>query len=221
MEPIRIAIVEDQHLTRQGLSALIKTVEGLELIMEAANGKDFLQLLEGCSQLPHIVLSDMSMPGMTGMELNDALRQQYPAIKLIALSVYSQERVVSKMINAGASAYLNKSCEATELITAIRAVHQTGFYINQETLKAIQNVADYRNKKVKHLDAVPVELTNREKQVLEYICKEYSNTEIADQLALSVRTVEGHRNSLLLKTGCKNTAGLVIFAVKHGVFEVL
>jgi DNA-binding NarL/FixJ family response regulator len=125
------------------------------------------------------------------------------------------------MINAGACAYLNKNCDAAELITAINTVHQTGFYINTETLRAIQNAAAYRSKAIKSIDAIPIELTNREKEILQLICKEFNNAEIAERLSLSIRTVEGHRNNLLLKTGCRNTAGLVLFAVKYGIFEIL
>ena len=106
-------------------------------------------------------------------------------------------------------------------MTAIRAVLHAGFYMNDQTMKAIQNVAIYRNKKVRNVESVPVELTAREKEILVLICKEKSNSEIADNLNLSVRTVEGHRNNLLVKIGCKNTAGLVLFAVKYGIIEVL
>ena len=221
MDLIRIALVEDQPLIRQSLSALIKTIAGFELVIEAADGPSFLKLLDNASLLPHIVITDMNMPGLTGIELNDMLRTRYPAVKLIVLSVHTQERLISKMINAGASAYLTKNCESDELINAIKAVHQVGFYINSQTLMALQNVAAYRNKKIKNIDAVPIELTKREKEILELICKEFSNAEIAEKLSLSTRTVEGHRNNLLMKTGCRNTAGLVLFAIRYGIFVVL
>jgi DNA-binding NarL/FixJ family response regulator len=221
MNLIRIALVEDQPLIRQSLSALINTIEGFNLVIEAADGSAFLKLLESAPLLPDVAITDMNMPGLTGIELNDILRAHYPSIKLIVLSIHTQERLISKMINAGASAYLTKSCESDELINAIKAVYQVGFYINTQTLMALQNVAAYRNKKIKNIDAVPVELTNREKEVLELICKEFSNAEIADRLCLSTRTVEGYRNNLLTKTGCRNTAGLVLFAIRYGIFVVL
>ncbi|OQP68253.1 response regulator transcription factor [Niastella populi] len=220
MEPIRIAIVEDQPLARQSLSALLKTIDGLQLLMEAADGGTFLQQLAGSPQAPDIAIIDINMPGLNGMDLNELLRERYPAIKVIVLSIHSQERLISKMINAGARAYLNKNCEVNELVAAIRAVHQVGFYMNEPTMKAIQQVAGYRNKKVKNLQAIPIELTAREKEILALICKEKSNSEIAASLNLSTRTVEGHRNNLLIKIGCKNTAGLVLFAVKYGIVDV-
>ena len=221
METIRIAIVEDQPLARQSLSALLKTIDGLQLIMEAADGGTFLQLLAGNPQVPDIAVIDVNMPGLTGMDLNELLRERYPSIRVIVLSIHTQERLISKMINAGARAYINKNCEVNELVTAIRAVHQVGFYMNEQTMKAIQNVASYRNKKVKNLHAIPIELTAREKEILTLVCKEQSNSEIADNLNLSIRTVEGHRNNLLTKISCKNTAGLVLFAVKYGIVDVL
>ena len=221
MEKIRIALVEDQHLFRQSLSALIKTIDTYELVAEAADGPTFLTLCEQVIPLPDIAIIDMNMPGITGIELNDILREQYPSIKVIVLSVHMQVRLISKMINAGACAYLNKNCDASELVTAINTVHQAGFYINAVTLKAIQQAAHYRNKTIKNIDAIPIELTNREKEILKLICKECSNAEIAEKLYLSIRTVEGHRNNLLQKTGCRNIAGLVLFAVKYGIIEVV
>src|SRR5689334_6121975 len=178
MEPIRIAIVEDQPLARHSLSALLKTIDDLQLMMEAADGGTFLQLLAGNAQAPDIAIIDINMPGLTGIDLNELLRERYPSIKVIVLSVHAQERLISKMINAGARAYLNKNCEVNELVTAINAVNQVGFYMNEQTMKAIQNVASYRNKKVKNVTAIPIELTAREKEILTLICKEQSNSEI-------------------------------------------
>lgn len=221
MENIKIAIVEDQHLFRQSLSALIRTVDFCQLLAEAAGAQEFLHLLKTLQPLPDIVLMDMNLPDLTGIELNELLRKNYPSIRVIVLSVYVRERLVSKMITGGACAYLNKNCDAGELIAAIEAVHHRGFYMNAETLKAIQHAAAFRNKSGKNIDGIPVELTNREKEILKLICRELSNNEIADQLFLSSRTVEGHRNNLLLKIGCRNTAGLVLFAVKYGIVEVL
>jgi DNA-binding NarL/FixJ family response regulator len=221
MENIRIALVEDQHLLRQSLSALFSTVEGMTLVISAADGRSLLHLLNNTHPLPDIVIMDMNLPELTGIEINELLRKQYPSIKVIVLSVHTQERLISKMINAGACAYLSKSCESAELIDAIKGVYQTGFYINGGTLMALQKAAAYRNKKVKNIDAAPVELSGREREILELICKELSNAEIAEKLSLSIRTIEGHRNNLLIKTSCRNTAGLVLFAIRYGFFEVL
>ena len=221
MEKIRIALVEDQHLFRQSLSALIRTVDAFNLTLEVPDGKTFLEQLKNRSERPDIALVDINMPEMNGLELNDILHKDYRTIKVIILSVHAQERLIAKVIHSGACAYLNKNCDADELITAINTVYKSDFYINNQVLKAIQNASKYGNRTIKSVDSIPIELTNREKEILQLICQEFSNAEISQKLFLSVRTVEGHRNNLLLKTGCRNSSGLVLFAVKYHIFEVL
>ncbi|QDW27176.1 response regulator transcription factor [Pedobacter sp. KBS0701] len=220
MENIRIAIVDDQNIFRQSLGMLINSIPGFELVTDAHSGPDFLEKLKGLHTLPDIALIDMSMPGMNGIELNEILQKQYPQIKIVVLSVLIQERLISKMIAAGADAYLEKNCNKDELITTINTVHATGFYINQQTMQALQHTANFKNKKNRELADITADITKREREVLEMICNELSAAEIAGKLYLSVRTVEGHRNNLILKTGCRNTAGLVLFAVKAGIFSL-
>ena len=221
MEKIRIAVVDDQNIFRQSLAILLNAVPNFELIADAEGGYAFLEILKQLPQPPDVLLLDMNMPGMNGIELNEILQGEYPQIKVIVLSVHTQERLISKMIAAGASAYLVKNCDKEELITAVNTVYNTGFYINRQTLIAIQNAPAQRNKPIKDFDALPFELTNREKEVLKLICNEYGSSEIAEKLFLSVRTVEGHRNNLLLKTQSRNTAGLVLFAIKHQLVELI
>lgn len=221
MEKISIAIVDDQNIFRQSLAMLINSIPGFELLADAQSGADFLEILRSLPQLPDIALIDMNMPGMNGIELNEILHREYPQIKVIVLSIHAQERLISKMVAAGASAYLVKNCDKAELIIALNTVYNTGFYMNRQVLIAIQNTSDQRNKPIKAFDSIPFELTNREKQILELICREYASPEIAQKLFLSVRTVEGHRNNLLLKTQSRNTAGLVLFAVKHHLIEIM
>lgn len=220
MNTIKIAIVEDQLLFRQSLATLIKSYQEFELIAEAGNGKSFLEIIKMLPQLPDVALVDMNMPEINGVELNTILHRHYPAIKVIALSVYSQERFITKMIDAGACGYLLKNCDTLELVNAIHTVQKNGFYLTGYTLDAIRNAAQYRNRSITNINHIPIELTNREQEILQLICSEYNNAEISEKLFLSIRTVEGHRNNLLLKTGCRNTAGLVLFAVKHNLFEV-
>jgi DNA-binding NarL/FixJ family response regulator len=219
MNKIRIAIVDDQQLFRQGLVALINDFEELELVAEAENGKLFLEQLRKLDELPDLALIDMNMPEMNGVELNDILHSEFPAIKVIVLTVYDQERFISRMVDAGACGYLLKNCDSGELMTAIRSVHRTGFYLNNNTLRAMRNAAHYRNQDLRNINNIPIEISSREQEVLKLICRELTNAEIAEKLFISSRTVEGHRNNLLAKTGCRNTAGLVIFAIRHGIFD--
>ena len=221
MSAIKIAIVDDQNLFRQSLGMLIDSVEQFKLISESENGNSFLAKLDvKGTELPHIAIIDMDMPGMNGIELNTILHQQYSGIKVIVLSVHIQPLLITQMINAGAAAYLAKNCDKDELITAIETVYKTGFYFNSGVLLALKNSASYRAQTQTNISSVPVRLTAREKQVLELICKEYNNAEIGEQLFLSPRTIEGHRNNLINKAGCRNTAGLVLFAIKHSLFQL-
>jgi DNA-binding NarL/FixJ family response regulator len=220
MDNISLALVDDQVLFRQGIASLINSEAGFSLVMEADNGEDFLFNLTKMELLPDIVLMDMEMPGMDGMQLNEELHKRYPSIKVIVLSVHDSERLMARMIQAGASGYLFKNCNKEELLNAIRSVFTNGFYITPAVLKAIQSPAAHA-KGLTNIQSIPIELSQREIEVLKLICEEFSNAEIAEKLFISVRTVDGHRNNLLAKTGCHNTAGLVLFAVKHHIFEVL
>lgn len=221
MEKIKISIVDDQNLFRESLALLIGTVNEFQLVSASDNGLTFLQRLTNeNTPRPDIALLDMDMPGMNGIELNNILHKEYPAIKVIVLSVHVQPLLIAQMINAGAAAYLAKNCNKDELILAIETVYKTGFYFNGEVLKAIQQSSGQKAQLQKSISKVPVHLTGREIQVLRLICKELSNAEIAEELYLSTRTVEGHRNNLLIKTGCRNTAGLVLFAIRYSLFEL-
>ncbi len=220
MSEILISLVDDQHLFRSGLAALIRSVPGFMLLSEAENGRLFLDELESSGQLPHIALIDMEMPVMNGVELNAVLQKNYPTIKVIVLSTYNQERFVAKMIEAGACGYLTKNCEIEELKAAIHSTYRNGFYFTQETLAAMRNASQYRSADIKNLSNIAIDLTAREKEVLTLLCQELSNIEIGERLFISPRTVEGHRNNLLTKTGCRNTAGLVIFAIRNNLFQI-
>jgi DNA-binding NarL/FixJ family response regulator len=217
---INIAIADDQSLFRQGLAALLREIKEFELVAEADGGNDFLDRLKTARQLPDIALIDLNMPGMNGVELNGILNREYPGIKVVVVTAYGQERFVSKMIEAGASGYLVKNCDTEELITCIKTIQKTGFYFNTDVLNSLRFALHHKTKTIRNVSSIPIELSPREQEILCLICKEVTNPEIADKLFLSVRTVEGHRNNLLAKTGCRNTAGLVIFAVRHGIYEL-
>lgn len=220
MKKIRIVVADDQTLFLEGLVNLLSTNPEFELVGHAENGRVLLEQLKNQATLPDIALIDMNMPIMNGVELNAVLHHKYPSIKVIVLSVHGEERYMSKMIEAGACGYLKKNCEAHELFQTIINTHQLGFYFNREAVNAMRNAAHHRKAGIQNLNNIPISLTERESLILRMICDELTNTEIADKLFISSRTVDGHRTNLLAKIGCKNTAGLVIFAIKYGVFEV-
>lgn len=220
METIRVALVDDQQLFRQGIALLVSNTPGFEIVFEADNGQNCLDQLKDIKELPHVALVDMEMPIMDGMELVNQLQQQYPDIRVIMLSVHSNERMIARMIQLGASGYLIKNCDKEELIQAIQTTYASGFYINGQALKAMQTHSG-KTASIKNLNGIVIELSSREKEVLEMICQELTTAEIADKLFISTRTVEGHRNNLLIKTGCRNTAGLVLFAIRHHLYLIL
>ncbi|RFZ84082.1 DNA-binding response regulator [Mucilaginibacter terrenus] len=219
MNKMNVAIVDDQNLFRQSLALLINSVDEFNLVNDSAGGQDFLDTLTSKIIQVDVAIIDMDMPGMNGIQLNKALHELHPEIKVIILSVHVSEALISQMINAGAASYLAKNCDKDELITAVTQVYQKGYYFNNEALKAISKSVHYRNTPTL-ISNLPVELTRREKEILLLICNEYSNAEIAEKLFLSIRTVEGHRNNLLAKTNCRNTAGLVLFAIKYNLLDV-
>jgi DNA-binding NarL/FixJ family response regulator len=221
MEKIRVALVDDQRLFREGLAALLRSIEAFDFVGDYEHGKAFLDALGRMPEPPHVAVVDMNMPEMNGAELTEALQKLHPRIRVIILSVYDQERFVYKMVEAGAAGYLFKNCDMDELVLAINTTAKSGFYFNEAVLAAIRNGAKYKGAPLRNVNNIAIELTDREHEVLQMICREYTNPEIAEQLHISPRTVDGHRNNLLAKTGSRNTAGLVLFAVSNNLFEVL
>jgi DNA-binding NarL/FixJ family response regulator len=222
MPNVSLALVDDQRLFSETLKLLLQTLPEFEVLFASDNAAGFLQQLEAATIKPQIALLDIDMPGMNGIELNRLLQKQYPELKVIMLSVHLEQELIARVIDDGAAAYLTKNCNKEELVSTILAVKKDGFYINQLTLQALTRAAKSKGKSkpVKSSDALPSGLTRREKEVLLLTCQELTTAEIADRLFLSARTVEGHRMNLLSKTGCKNNAGLVIFAIRHRLFEV-
>jgi DNA-binding NarL/FixJ family response regulator len=218
-EVINIALVEDQPLFRKGVSALFGAQQGMRVVLEAGNGKELLQQVAQAGQFPDVILMDLQMPGMDGMETTKVIREKDSEVKIIILSIYNQDRFIAHMVELGANGYLCKNCEPAEVTDAVTSVVKNGFYFNHSTLQAVQQGLKQRRKKMSLEDA-RTDLTPREREVLELICLEHTAGEIAEKLFLSVRTVDGHRNNLLLKTGARNTAGLVMYAVKNGIVRM-
>lgn len=217
-DKILISITDDQTLFREGLINLLNQQNNIEVLHETENGKDLLIAFERAK--PDVALIDMDMPEMNGMELNKKIQQDYPEVKVIILSVHNHPSIIAQMIQAGADAYLEKNCGLKELTHTIAKVHENGFYINRQVMEAIQLTSEIRQKAIQNLNQLNLQLTEREQQVLNMICRELSTQEMSERLFISPRTVEGHRQNLLLKTGCRNTAGLVLFAIRNNMFSI-
>lgn len=214
---IRIAIADDQVLFRKGIISLVNSFDEIEVVCEANTGQELLDQLT--DHPVDLVLLDISMPGLNGLQTLQLIKVSHPEIKVVMLSVHDEEKYMVKLIDAGANGYLVKNAEPQEVELAIRTIITNDFYFNVHTLQAMKNSYKY-NKASIVLD--PSDLpTKREKEILLLLCQEYTTPEIAEKLFISERTVEGHRNNLLQKTGCRNTAGLIIFAIKHDLFDVM
>lgn len=217
MDTIQIAIADDEALFRKGMRLILESNDGLKVVIEAENGIDLLDQLKIAEQLPDILLLDLKMPEMTGVEVAKVLRRDYPDIKIIVISTHYSRAFIINMIELSAVAYLPKNSQPKEVMETIRAVQTNGFYYNSEVLTIIrENIISRKKMKAQF----SLNLTEREREVLQLICEQYSATEIAAKLYISPRTVDGHRNNLLLKLDCKNVAGLVVVAMQHQLVKV-
>lgn len=213
MSHIKIIIVDDHSLFRNGMKLLLSNSGNFQIIAEASNGKEFLSLLE--TVIPDIVLMDIEMPMMTGIEATEKAIEKYPNLKVIGLSMYGEEEYYYKMIEAGVKGFLLKNSEINEVNAAITAVYNGGKYFSQELLyNVVKNIRS--NTSISE----NIEVSDRELEVLKQICIGLSNHEIADVLHISKRTVDKHRANLLDKTNSKNTANLIMFAIKNKLVDV-
>jgi len=214
---IKVAIADDEELFRQGISFILNKEVNFDIVMQAADGADLLKQLKSCQDLPEIILMDLKMPNLNGVETTKIIKKEYPDIKIIAITSYYSKPFISNMIATGAVAYLAKNTPPKEVVTTVNAVADRGFCYNDNVMQVIQeNMLNPNSKPTRSYFDLDY-LTKREAEVLKLICDQKTTNEIADQLFISPRTVEGHRNNLLLKTEAKNTAGLVIFAFQHKI----
>jgi len=213
---INVVIADDHNLFRKGIGALLSDFDFIGEINEAGNGIELLHLLENLKVLPDIVLLDLNMPEMDGVEAQKQIREIYPNIKIIILSMEDDEQIIIHLINEGVNGYLLKNADPEEMELALKKVMDNDFYFSEGMsnllLKSLIRKENTKNREV--------ELNKRELSILELICMEKTATEIADELNLSARTVEGYKRKLLEKTGAKNMAGLVIFAVKNNIVTI-
>jgi len=211
----RIIVVDDHEIFRDGLKFVLSQSDNTEIIGEATNGEEFLELIETIT--PDLVLMDIAMPVMDGIEATQKALERNPNMKIIALSMFGDEEYYFKMIHAGVKGFVLKKSGKKELEKAIVEVMKGDSYFSNELLRnIILNLAETKETKSTNNSS----LTKREHEVLQLICKGFSNTEIADSLHISAKTVEGHRTNLLSKTGVKNSINLVMYAIKNKIIEI-
>jgi len=214
----KIFIVDDHLLFREGIKLLIE-MEGMgKVIAEAENGQVFLNLLEKFT--PDLVLMDIEMPVMNGLEATRKALAIRPGLKILALTMLSDKDNYTEMINAGVMGFVLKSSGKQELEKAISTVIEGGSYFSAEILRRIIFNIGKQQSAPGHSSAIVIEFTDRELEVLQYFCQGLTVTEIGDKLCRSIKTIEAHRSKLLEKTNTKNTINLVLFAIKHKLVDI-
>ena len=213
---MNILIIDDHRIVRDGIKLYLDGDPEYQIVAEGSSGYDALNLTQ--QKEVDLILMDINMEGMDGIETTKKVIEEHPEIKVIALTMHNDYQHIKAMMDAGAGGYLLKSCDESELKYALKSVMEDDIYYSKEVAQTVMN--NLAKKKARsRSEALATPLTPREKEVYQLIMEEYSNQEIADKLFISIRTVEVHKRNLLEKTGAKNTTGLVLYAVKNELFD--
>ncbi len=209
MEKASIIVVDDHQIFRESLCFMLGELSNVKVLAEASNGAEFIKLIQ--SVKPDIVLMDINMPEMNGIEASKMAIQKYPDLKILILSMFGDEEYYNTMIEIGVKGFLLKDADFKELKQAIDSILAGQTFFSQDLLMQL-----LKSKK----EGNAVQLTKREKEILELICKGMSNQDVANQLHISIRTVEKHRSDLLDKTNSVNSISLVIYAIKNNLVSI-
>lgn len=215
---IRIALVDDHSLFRRGMRMLLSSNPQFEVVLEAASGEEFL--LGQAQAKADVVFMDFSMPGINGAETSERALAVDPDLKIISLSMFGDNAYYSRMVEAGAKGFLLKDSEFEEVLLAAQTVCDGGTYFSPQLMESISFAKTAEPYSVGGEIAEEDRLSEREVEILVGICQGLSTQEIADKLYISKRTVDKHRANILEKSGSKNTASLVVYAIKHGLVEI-
>ena len=208
---IKLFFVDDHQMLIDGMKALLKNEGEFEVCGEANSSERALELLQ--KSIPDILISDINMPGMSGIELARKVKEQFPSVKILALSMYGEKSMISEMLDAGVSGYILKNTGREELVNALMKISEGGLFFSDEVSAEMMKAMSERAQKKEEKEEVT--LTLREKEILKLIAKEYSNAQIADTLFISERTVETHRKNIFRKTNTKTVVGLIKYAFEN------
>lgn len=221
MTPIKIILAEDHNIVRNGIRTLLEKEGNMEVVAEASNAAELIQLLPN---LPHdlkevMIITDINMPGVNGIDMIPELLSSYPELKIVILSMLSHEKYIAKAFQAGAMGYILKNVTPDELLFALRHIFNNNvrYVCNEISLQLLDKQLE-RSQRLSS-DLPDVEISRRENEILHLIAEGYTNQEIADKLFTSKRTVEGHRQNLIDKTQSRNSASLIRFAVLKGLID--
>ena len=213
-----IAITDDDNLITTLLKDYLDSIENYKVLLTASNGLDLIEKLNASDILPDILLLDLKMKEMDGVETTEYLKNNFPTIKIIIISSHYQSSFLGFMFKTGASAFVPKGISPVVLKQVIDKVYDSGVYFMEDQIESVREQISSKAPKPELGD--DTDLSEREMEVLKLICMQKTAKEIGETLFITTRTVEGHRNNLFTKTGAKNIAGLVIFAIKHNVIDV-
>jgi DNA-binding NarL/FixJ family response regulator len=216
MNVIKVAIADDHKIFRKGVILSLRPYPNIRFVLEAENGDELLAGLP--ESQPDVVLMDLRMPQKDGIEATKILSKQYPNIFVLVLSMYEDERFVSHLMENGANGYLLKNAEPQEIRKAIVDVYEKGYYLNNFVNRILIKKAHAKQKTIPSLNS-EITISDKEKEVLKFICMEFTAQEIAQKMEISPRTVEAIKDRLMERFGSKNTAGLVFFAVKNNLVD--
>ena len=215
MANIKVLLVDDHKIVRDGIKLMLKSQAGIDVVAETDDGQKVTELLEHTPV--DVIVMDINMPEMNGIQAAKMVKKAYPDIKILALTMSSDDTHIRQMVQAGASGYIMKSAGREELTEAIQDVIEGKHYFSDQATQSI--MMDLVKNKGKSSAPDPVHITDRELEVLQMIVKEHTNQEIAEKLYISPRTVDAHRRNLLQKTGARNTAGLVKYAFQNNLIN--
>jgi DNA-binding NarL/FixJ family response regulator len=212
---VNIMIVDDHEIFRKGLAMVINKLKNVKVVAEARNGKEFLDMIGKTKA--DLVFMDIEMPVMNGIDATKAALEKYPELKVVALSMFGEEEYLQNMVDAGVRGFLLKNISKEDLCRAIQLISEGKNYYSEELLSFFTRKYIQPPKQQEASDA---NLTKRELEVLQLIAQGFTDAEIADKLFLSQRTVNGHRASLIAKTGSRNTVNLLTYAIKNGLVDM-
>jgi two-component system response regulator NreC len=217
MLKIRVLVVDDHTIVRDGICSLLGLTPDIEVIGEAANGKEALEALRKLK--PDVILMDLAMPIMGGLEATRQITKEFPRIKVVALTQYNDREYVFPIIEAGASGFISKTAASSELASSVRSVYHGESFLSPSVAKLLVNNYQLGAKTMKNRDSYE-QLTNREREILKLLAEGYATREIANMLTVSPKTVEGHKTSLMTKLDIHSRTDLVKYALRKGIITI-
>jgi len=217
MAKIRVLVVDDHAIVRDGICALLRVAGDIEVVGEAADGREALEMAR--KFMPDVMLIDISMPYMNGLEATRRIRKEFPGVKILILTQYDDKENVFSAIEAGASGFISKTAASSDLASGIRSVHRGDSFLSPSAAKFL--VEDYQLEANLRKEQDPYkQLSDREREILKLLAEGYTTREIADMLVISVKTVEGHKTNLMSKLDIHNRTDLVKYALRKGIITV-